>query len=737
MRRLSWSIVCLLVSIHVCFAQWEKTSPVEIDIPLDISSVAAQSGILFAGTYRGPLFRSTDGGNVWQEVGTGSLPSIDYTYTILLTANAVFAGTPDGIYRSTDGGNQWSLQSDSLYDVVSLAGQDTLMFAVCRYGVYLSRDLGDSWTADNSGLPRDSNGNIIPLNKVVVADSLVIVACRDGVYRRRFLDSAWSAANSGLPGDGQYHVRALCLSARGSQLFMGSDACAGSVYYSSNSGTTWIRMNEGIDTNLSGCYTSVYSLFDAGSFLLAGTQYGMYRSDNLGVTWKKFNAGLPLGPTSDCYVQCFACSDQRVFAATSVGLYQLLLADTIWSPVLKQYPGPVNYPILGASGENVFLIAYANYFNGRILDHRRSTNDGATWLIDTSSAIAHGGIFFKFGERFFSAGSGLFESSDDGLHWDEIDSGLIAVNALVARDSMMFAAYGTFYLNDDAGGVYRSSDKGHHWEVVGLQGTPVRSLALVGNDLFAYTKGVYQVPQLLKSTDAGTTWRNLDSLLPPGIHISALTAFDSVLFVGTNHGVYTSQDHGKSWQPTINGLPRDSSGTPFAVSTFFADPSNPSIEKMLFVILGKRFFMTNDGGGIWKPLDGGLPDDRTQLVAVAADDKELFLSSGLDVWYRSLSGLTLVSSPVSPEYSRLSLKQNYPNPFNPVTTFAYFLPARAAVTLEVFNTLGAQIATLIHEVQDAGPHSKSWNASSLPSGVYFCRVRVGFWSDTIKMLHLK
>ncbi len=84
-----------------------------------------------------------------------------------------------------------------------------------------------------------------------------------------------------------------------------------------------------------------------------------------------------------------------------------------------------------------------------------------------------------------------------------------------------------------------------------------------------------------------------------------------------------------------------------------------------------------------------------------------------------------------------SLRQNYPNPFNPSTTINYDLSANTFVSLKVFDVLGRQVRTLIDERQNAGNHSVSFDASDLPSGVYFYRLEVGTYHDTKKLLFLK
>jgi hypothetical protein len=84
-----------------------------------------------------------------------------------------------------------------------------------------------------------------------------------------------------------------------------------------------------------------------------------------------------------------------------------------------------------------------------------------------------------------------------------------------------------------------------------------------------------------------------------------------------------------------------------------------------------------------------------------------------------------VSVSDQPDYKPFEFKlgQNYPNPFNPTTAISYQLSANSFVTLKVFDILGREVATLVNEVRKPGVYRVNWNASGLPSGVYFCRMQ--------------
>lgn len=74
--------------------------------------------------------------------------------------------------------------------------------------------------------------------------------------------------------------------------------------------------------------------------------------------------------------------------------------------------------------------------------------------------------------------------------------------------------------------------------------------------------------------------------------------------------------------------------------------------------------------------------------------------------------------------TELSL-QSYPNPFNPATEIRFTIPEEGLVTLRIYDVLGRVITTLVNENRQAGPHSVRWDASHVPSGVYFSRLETG------------
>ena len=87
--------------------------------------------------------------------------------------------------------------------------------------------------------------------------------------------------------------------------------------------------------------------------------------------------------------------------------------------------------------------------------------------------------------------------------------------------------------------------------------------------------------------------------------------------------------------------------------------------------------------------------------------------------------------------SEYLLSQNYPNPFNPNTTIEFALPHSSFVTLRVYNVLGDEVATLIAGDHAAGTFKVIWDASEMPSGVYFYRLSAGEYVQTKRAVLMK
>lgn len=93
-----------------------------------------------------------------------------------------------------------------------------------------------------------------------------------------------------------------------------------------------------------------------------------------------------------------------------------------------------------------------------------------------------------------------------------------------------------------------------------------------------------------------------------------------------------------------------------------------------------------------------------------------------------------VDEPASVLPTQYSLGQNYPNPFNPSTEIRFEVPVSGFVSLKVYDVLGRIVEILVDEIQDAGYKVVRWDASAIPSGVYFYELTAGEFVAMSKMV---
>lgn len=153
--------------------------------------------------------------------------------------------------------------------------------------------------------------------------------------------------------------------------------------------------------------------------------------------------------------------------------------------------------------------------------------------------------------------------------------------------------------------------------------------------------------------------------------------------------------------------------------------------------LVSRIRATNPNIKIWAQIGAQVSGvTRTvQEMRIAADSACLY-ADGIDIFYgtavdtliRFISSLRGVSAGIHlleinvPE--RIELLQNFPNPFNLSTTITFSVGTYSYTSLQVYDVLWREVATIFSGELPAGSYSKQWNAEYLSSGVYFYRLSV-------------
>ncbi len=343
--------------------------------------------------------------------------------------------------------------------------------------------------------------------------------------------------------------------------------------------------------------------------------------------------------------------------------------------------------------------------------------------------------------------SGLFYSDDGGHTWTDAEVDLSggqggAPDGLPDGYAQIYAItediLGTIYISANNGDVYRSFDRGVTFQkakqlplgsadtAYSLEADPT-----LPGTLFAGTFG----DSLYVTTDFGDTWAH-----PDGTDLGSGYIFDiefdplsGNMFVGTAYGVYYSADGGDTW----TGL-----------NAAFPIPAVPPEVRNITFDEDGALFVSTWGQGVWSSLDWqalALAEFALKVgnvISITATDGMLYMltesGASYSQQYSSSSSSVDIDDLDGDEIPRdYTLSQNYPNPFNPTTTIEFAMPNSGSVNLTVFDILGRRVAVLVNGKMTAGRHSVSFQASSLPSGMYLYRLTTPAGALTQKMILLK
>ncbi len=309
--RLKSRLVISLFSAHLVLclntdvvAQnfWQRTNGPN---KADLRALAINpSGQIFAASYGGGIFHSTNNGDSWIAVNSG-LTNTDVRALAINAANGhIFAGTGSGgIFRSMDNGASWTAQNSGLSNLnisaFAINSRGYIFAGTTGGGIFRSMDNGENWTAVNS-----SWGVTIFVGALAINSSGdIFIGISSSIYRSRDNGANWTY------GAGFFSsVVALAINSSG-DIFAGLNN--GRVYCSTNNGNNWTDVSSGLPGYSVGALT-----VNSSDHIFAGTNGGgVYHLTTNGESWTAVNSGL-----TDLKVGALAInSSGRIFAGTYGG----------------------------------------------------------------------------------------------------------------------------------------------------------------------------------------------------------------------------------------------------------------------------------------------------------------------------------------------------------------------------------------------------------------------------------
>jgi cytochrome c peroxidase len=195
----------------------------------------------------------------------------------------------------------------------------------------------------------------------------------------------------------------------------------------------------------------------------------------------------------------------------------------------------------------------------------------------------------------------------------------------------------------------------------------------------------------------------------------------------TEYSTYASDNIGRQKVPTLRNV--DKRPDPGFVKAYGHNGFFKSLKEIV------HFYNTRDVEA-WPPPEVPATVNTAELGDLGLTSEEedaivAFLGTLSDGYIPSRLGKPDAVAESSEDFELL---QNSPNPFNPSTEIRFVLPTATHVTLKVFNTLGQEVATLLDRTEEPGAKSVTFNASALPSGMYFYRLQAGYFTDVKKMI---
>ncbi len=791
---------------NIAEVQWEFAGPVNIGgRVVDIEFNPVDPNIVYAAAATGGVFKSTDKGNSWFPVfdEQNVLPAGDIAVDPQ-NPDVVYVGTGEpngshnnfpggGVFKSTDAGNTWQnigLELSAHIGRIVIDPSNTQRIFVAAVGsnfgpnpergLYRTTDAGQNW--ENILFETDSTGAIDVVMDPANPDFLLAAMWErsrragygqsetsygpsSGVFRSTDGGDTWNklGPSNGLPNDNSGVGRiGLAISQSDPSISYAVYTDGGTytgLYKTTDYGDNWINVDPDFEISAGVSSFSWYfgqvRIHPTNPDIVFVLDVALMRSSNSGETWPLiYGYGGPSQLHVDHHALAFDPSDPNyLISGNDGGINISTNGGTSWSQP-KEIPATQFYEI-GLDANNPQRLYGGTQDNNTIrtttgaLDdwERILGGDGFYVTVDFNNPniiyaeYQYGNLFRSTdgGQSFFDATNGI--SSSEPKNW--------STPVVMDPNNSSILYYGTNRL-------YRTENKAQNW-------SPISGVLVAGNPSlprFGTLTTIAVAPtnsdviyvgtddsKVWVTPDVGSNWYDISAGLPnrwvsrvvvdPQNEEIVYATFSGLKWKDPLSYVFRSTDMGTSWTDISGNLPQS------PVNAFAVDQNNSDV---LYLGNDVGAFVSFDLGTNWEVLGEGLPMVSVYDMKIHPTDNYLAIGThGRSMYKIDLDQVVSVENSAETTIAEsFRLHPNYPNPFNPGTNVRFDLSKRAFVNLSVYDVKGELVEKLIEGEKSKGNYNYYFDAASqkLSSGIYFFNLTVsdnggGTFSKTEKGILIK
>jgi len=572
---------------------------------------------MLCGSAGGGIWESTDAGANWLP-RTDHMPTLTIGALAFDPANPkiVYAGSGEGnfyaslgagVYVSADGGTTWKLltaapfSGQGFYDLIVDPTNSKILYAASTDGFYLSTNAGVAWTRKRSARCWDISVHPKAGGKEILA------ACDDGVFVSVNFGANFSAVNlpaaltppwtrlavDHCPTDGRI---AFVFGAKGTfgRLYQRSSTGAwtqktmppnlslnqawydwhvrasdkvGQVYVGAidlwrgdpkDNALNWINLSTKTGANSSSIHPDQHCLTidpKTPDTIYAGNDGGLFVSRDRGIVWKTLNRSL--GITEIEFIATRPDNSKWLLAGTQDNGTNRFIGNLNWEHVADGDGGDC---AVNPSEPNE---AYHTFYGIQTVERSTAAGAWATWttinIPGTGSALFYPPLEV-FGRTVARAGDQAFVSRNSGGSWTAV--GGLGFGPGQLASAMTMPTADRFFVGSTGGALCRVDFSGNTWTASPLKSPRaawVSDIAVDPHDpkTLWLTYTTVNGPRVYQSHDAGATWADRTTNLPP-LPINAICIDpknSSRVFAAADLGVYESVNGGTSWSVFGTGLP--------------------------------------------------------------------------------------------------------------------------------------------------------------------------------------